>query len=113
MEILPFGLFRDEGKERPTGGLVDAPSSKAVEEAGHFERIVRLRMAVGKENKPFETQRGRAATKTKHLTTEARRKLKKSKSKTSTQRTQNNFGRMRRVECDDQKFFANWLECDC
>src|SRR6478672_13318251 len=38
MEILPFGLFRDEGKERPTGGLVDAPSSKAVEEEGHSEK---------------------------------------------------------------------------
>ena len=38
MKILPFGLFGDEGKERPTGGLVDAPSSKAVEEEGHSEK---------------------------------------------------------------------------
>jgi hypothetical protein len=45
MKILPFfDLSKNEGRERPTGGLVDAPSSKAVEETGHFERIVRLGM---------------------------------------------------------------------
>jgi hypothetical protein len=44
IENLPFGLLGNEGSERPTGGLVDAPSSKAVEEAGHCERIVRFGM---------------------------------------------------------------------
>jgi hypothetical protein len=48
MEILPFGLFRDEGRERPTGGLVDAPSSKAVEEENHSERIVRFALNFAK-----------------------------------------------------------------
>jgi hypothetical protein len=44
IENLPFGLLGNEGSERPTGGLVDALSSKAVEEGDHFERIVRLGM---------------------------------------------------------------------
>jgi hypothetical protein len=42
------------GRERPTGGLADAPSSKAVEEAGHFERIVRFGMDDGKKRKPLK-----------------------------------------------------------
>jgi hypothetical protein len=33
-----IGYLKDEGREHPTGGLVDEPSSEAVEEAGHFER---------------------------------------------------------------------------
>jgi len=48
-------LIREiEGRERPTGGLVGLPSSEAVEEAGHFERIVRLRVLVGKKHKPLK-----------------------------------------------------------
>jgi len=47
------------------------------------------------KDKTFETPRSRAATKKKHLTTEARRKArinsKKIKVKTSTQRTRRNF----------------------
>jgi hypothetical protein len=65
MEILPFGFFqRLTSRERPTGGLVDAPSSKAVEEAGHCERIVLREKAVGKRTKALkrggteETEKG-------------------------------------------------------
>jgi hypothetical protein len=46
--ILPFGYLRNEGKERPTGGLVDAPSSKAVEEAGHCEELYSAKRAMAK-----------------------------------------------------------------
>ena len=35
---------------------MDAPSSKAVEEAGHFERIVRLGMVDWQKRKTFEIQ---------------------------------------------------------
>jgi hypothetical protein len=44
IKVFLSAYQEDEGRERPTGGLVDAPSSKAVEEAGHFEKIVRLGM---------------------------------------------------------------------
>jgi hypothetical protein len=54
----------DEGRERPTGGLVDAPSSKAVEEAGHFEEIVLLAIAIWQKDAflKFRAQRGNPIT---------------------------------------------------
>jgi hypothetical protein len=50
MEILPFGLFRDEGRERPTGGLADYRQVKPWKKLGIAERIVRPRMAIGKRS---------------------------------------------------------------
>jgi hypothetical protein len=41
MDFFLSAYLRDDSRERPTGGLVvDAPSSEAVEEAGHCEEIV-------------------------------------------------------------------------
>jgi hypothetical protein len=40
MEILPFGLFRDEGRERPTGGLADYRQVKPWKKRDIAVRIV-------------------------------------------------------------------------
>jgi hypothetical protein len=56
IKIFLSALSENEGEERPTGGLVDAPSSKAVEEAGHCGKIVRFGVA-GWQKRTFDTQR--------------------------------------------------------
>jgi hypothetical protein len=48
MEILPFGLSENEGRERPTGGLADYRQVKPWKKRDIAERIVLLGMAVGK-----------------------------------------------------------------
>jgi hypothetical protein len=50
IDFFLIGYLKDEGREHPTGGLVDEPSSEAVEEAGHFEEIVLREKAVGKKS---------------------------------------------------------------
>jgi hypothetical protein len=49
METLPFGLFRDEGRERPTGGLADYRQAKPWKKRDISERIVLRAKADGKE----------------------------------------------------------------
>jgi hypothetical protein len=70
IENLPFGLLGNEGSERPTGGLVDAPSSKAVEEGDHFQRNCTLgeRRLAKRRFLKFRAQRGNPMA-TKNLRT--------------------------------------------
>jgi hypothetical protein len=57
MEILPFGLFGDESRERPTGGLADYRQVKPWKKRDISERIVLREKSDGKKLKTLETQR--------------------------------------------------------
>jgi hypothetical protein len=48
MEFFLFGLFRDEGRERPTGGLADYRQVKPWKKRGISRRIVRFALNFAK-----------------------------------------------------------------
>jgi hypothetical protein len=52
-----FGLFRDEGRERPTGGLADYRQVKPWKKRDIAKGIVRFALNFANATKPFETRR--------------------------------------------------------
>jgi hypothetical protein len=61
MEILPFGLFGDESRERPTGGLADYRQVKPWKKRDISGELYSAKRAMAKSSKPLK-HRGKEET---------------------------------------------------